>query len=164
MVQMEVRGIGGVGGGVVTYSCVGPDSAPFCISIEKGSQRLHLDIYNLSISSRITFLFARHSESSENRVGRTVPAIMAGAKPVFRHLSRSSAHRRALLRNLVTSLIQHESIATTWHKAKEAQRMAEKLISLGKRNTPAARMAASKHLFVRAWRHEHTSFGEMAHC
>lgn len=60
----------------------------------------------------------------------------------YRHLSRSSSHRQALLRNLVTSLFKHESIATTWHKAKEAQRLAEKLVTLGKKNTEASRRRA----------------------
>jgi ribosomal protein L17 len=55
----------------------------------------------------------------------------------YRHLSRSSSHRQALLRNLVTSLFKHESIATTWHKAKEAQRLAEQLVTLGKKNDTA---------------------------
>ncbi|KAI9794772.1 MAG: hypothetical protein M1816_002900 [Peltula sp. TS41687] len=67
---------------------------------------------------------------------------MAGGAPKYRHLNRHSAHRQALLRNLVTSLFTHESISTTWHKAKEAQRLAEKLITLGKRNTEAARNKA----------------------
>lgn len=60
----------------------------------------------------------------------------------YRHLSRSSSHRQALLRNLVTSLFKHETIATTWHKAKEAQRLAEKLVTLGKKNTEATRRRA----------------------
>jgi ribosomal protein L17 len=64
-------------------------------------------------------------------------------------LSRDSAHRRALLRNLVTSLIEHESISTSWPKAKEAQRLAEKLITLGKKNTEASRRSAMSTLFVR---------------
>ena len=67
----------------------------------------------------------------------------------YRHLSRKSSHRKALLRNLVTSLIEHESIATTWPKAKEAQRIAEKMISHGKKNTVASRREAGKFLFVR---------------
>jgi len=67
---------------------------------------------------------------------------MAGGAIKYRHLSRKSSHRQALLRNLVTSLIEHESISTTWHKAKEAQRLAEKLITLGKRNTQAAKNRA----------------------
>ncbi|KAK4866191.1 hypothetical protein LT330_008532 [Penicillium expansum] len=67
---------------------------------------------------------------------------MAGGGSRYRHLSRDSAHRQALLRNLVTSLFQHESITTTWPKAKEAQRLAEKLITLGKKNTEASRRRA----------------------
>ncbi|KAL8946791.1 MAG: hypothetical protein Q9222_006856 [Ikaeria aurantiellina] len=67
---------------------------------------------------------------------------MAGGAMKYRHLSRKSSHRQALLRNLVTSLFTHESIKTTWHKAKEAQRLAEKLITLGKKNTTASRQRA----------------------
>ncbi|KAF2204704.1 ribosomal protein L17 [Delitschia confertaspora ATCC 74209] len=67
---------------------------------------------------------------------------MAGGHMKYRHLSRSSAHRQALLRNLVTSLFKHESITTTWHKAKEAQRLAEKLVTLAKKNTEASRRRA----------------------
>lgn len=73
---------------------------------------------------------------------------MAGGLTKYRHLSRDSAHRRALLRNLVTSLIEHESISTSWHKAKEAQRLAEKLITLGKKNTEASKRSAMSTLFV----------------
>ncbi|GIK02716.1 hypothetical protein Aspvir_006777 [Aspergillus viridinutans] len=67
---------------------------------------------------------------------------MAGGAAKYRHLSRKSSHRQALLRNLVTSLFKHESITTTWPKAKEAQRLAEKLITLGKKNTEASRRRA----------------------
>ncbi|KAI9928562.1 hypothetical protein ASPWEDRAFT_48836 [Aspergillus wentii DTO 134E9] len=67
---------------------------------------------------------------------------MAGGATKFRHLSRKSSHRQALLRNLVTSLFEHESITTTWAKAKEAQRLADKLITLGKKNTEASRRQA----------------------
>lgn len=52
-----------------------------------------------------------------------------------------------MLRNLVTSLIQHESITTTWHKAKEAQSIAEKIISHGKRGTSTSMVAVRKVLF-----------------
>ncbi|CAK4034172.1 54S ribosomal L8, mitochondrial [Lecanosticta acicola] len=72
---------------------------------------------------------------------------MAGGLVKYRHLSRHSAHRKALLRNLVQSLIEHESISTTWPKAKEAQRLAEKLITLGKKNTTASRIQATKVFF-----------------
>ncbi|KAJ6048894.1 uncharacterized protein N7446_011577 [Penicillium canescens] len=67
---------------------------------------------------------------------------MAGGGGKYRHLSRNSAHRQALLRNLVTSLFEHETITTTWAKAKEAQRLADKLITLGKKNTEASRRRA----------------------
>ncbi|OJD28765.1 mitochondrial 54s ribosomal protein 8 [Diplodia corticola] len=67
---------------------------------------------------------------------------MAGGAAKYRHLSRKSSHRQALLRNLVTSLFEHESIQTTWHKAKEAQRLADKLITLGKKNTENSRRKA----------------------
>ncbi|KAJ5131784.1 54S ribosomal protein L8 [Penicillium atrosanguineum] len=67
---------------------------------------------------------------------------MAGGGGKYRHLGRKSSHRQALLRNLVTSLFENESITTTWHKAKEAQRLADQLITLGKKNTEASRRRA----------------------
>ncbi|KAI0434295.1 ribosomal protein L17 [Xylaria sp. FL1042] len=73
---------------------------------------------------------------------------MAGGLVKYRHLSRNSAHRQALLRNLVTSLVKHESIHTTWPKAKEAQRLAEKLITLAKRNNETSRRAATGILYT----------------
>ncbi|KAI9706237.1 MAG: hypothetical protein M1820_004812 [Bogoriella megaspora] len=72
---------------------------------------------------------------------------MAGGHMKYRALSRKSSHRQALLKNLVTSLIEHESIVTTWYKAKEAQRLAEKLITLGKKNTEASRRSAHSKVF-----------------
>jgi|SRR5580765_5067143 len=56
-----------------------------------------------------------------------------------RKLSRTSSHRRALLRNLVTALFQYERIETTLEKAKEARRLAERLITFAKRGDLAAR-------------------------
>ena len=50
----------------------------------------------------------------------------------YRKLRRDSAHRMALLRNLVTSLIEHERIITTVAKAKEARKFAEKMMTLAK--------------------------------
>ncbi|KAF2018127.1 50S ribosomal protein L17 [Aaosphaeria arxii CBS 175.79] len=73
---------------------------------------------------------------------------MAGGHMKYRHLSRSSSHRQALLRNLVTSLLKHETISTTWHKAKEAQRLAEKVITLAKKNTEASRRRAHQILYT----------------
>ena len=74
---------------------------------------------------------------------------MAGGALKYRHLGRESSHRHALLRNLVTSLFEHESISTTWPKAKEAQRLAEKLITMGKKNTEASRRRATQIFYVR---------------
>ncbi|KAL2133733.1 hypothetical protein VTI74DRAFT_1813 [Chaetomium olivicolor] len=73
---------------------------------------------------------------------------MAGGHMKYRQLSRDSAHRKALLRNLVTSLIKDESIHTTWPKAKEAQRLAEKLITHAKKNDEVARRKAQGILFT----------------
>ena len=56
-----------------------------------------------------------------------------------RKLSRTATHRRAVLRNLVTALFQFERIETTVAKAKEARRLAERLITFGKRGDLAAR-------------------------
>jgi large subunit ribosomal protein L17 len=56
-----------------------------------------------------------------------------------RKLSRTHSHRRALLRNLVTALFQYERIETTVEKAKEARRLAERLITFGKQGDLAAR-------------------------
>lgn len=65
----------------------------------------------------------------------------------YRGLGRTSSHRQAMLRNMVTSLIQHESITTTWHKAKEAQSIAERIISHGKKGTSTSMVAVRKVLF-----------------
>ena len=59
-----------------------------------------------------------------------------------RRLSRTKEHRLAMRRNLVASLIQHETISTTIEKAKEVKPFAEKLITLAKKGTLAARRRA----------------------
>ncbi len=61
-------------------------------------------------------------------------------------LSRNTEHRRALLRNLVTSLILRERIETTVAKAKAARPLAERLITLGKRGDLHARRLAASYL------------------
>ena len=63
-----------------------------------------------------------------------------------RRLSRSSAHREALLQNLAASLFKHEQITTTLPKAKELRPVAEKLITLGKRGGLHARRQAIAQL------------------
>ena len=50
-----------------------------------------------------------------------------------RKLQKTTSHRLAMLDNMVTSLLEHESIKTTVPKAKEARRLAERIITLGKR-------------------------------
>ncbi len=57
-------------------------------------------------------------------------------------LGRSPAHRKALLRNMVTSLLEHERIQTTHAKARELRRTAERMITLGKRGGLHARRRA----------------------
>jgi large subunit ribosomal protein L17 len=57
-------------------------------------------------------------------------------------LGRTSSHRKAMLRNMVTSLLQHEKIRTTDVKAKELKKVAEKMITLGKRGDLHARRQA----------------------
>ena|ERR1043166_674005 len=59
-----------------------------------------------------------------------------------RKLSRSSSHRWALMRNLITSLLRDEKIRTTDPKAKELRRWAERIITLGKQGTLHARRQA----------------------
>lgn len=59
-------------------------------------------------------------------------------------LSRNTEHRRALLRNLVTSLILEERIETTVAKAKAARGIAERMITLGKRGDLHARRLAAR--------------------
>ncbi len=59
-----------------------------------------------------------------------------------RRLSRTSEHRLAMRRNLVSSLFEHETISTTIEKAKEVSPFAEKLITLAKEGTLAARRRA----------------------
>lgn len=59
-----------------------------------------------------------------------------------RRLGRTSEHRLAMRRNLVCSLFEHETISTTVEKAKEVKAFAEKLITLAKKGTLAARRRA----------------------
>lgn len=59
-----------------------------------------------------------------------------------KRLGRTSAHREAMLRNMVTSLLEHERIVTTVPKAKEARRVADRMITLAKRGDLHARRQA----------------------
>lgn len=61
-------------------------------------------------------------------------------------LGRNTSHRRALLRNLVTSLVLEERVRTTVPKAKAIRPWAERMITLGKRGTLHARRQAASYL------------------
>lgn len=64
-----------------------------------------------------------------------------------KRLRRNTAHRRALLRNLVTSFLEKERIRTTLAKAKATRPLAEKMITLAKKNTLHARRQALRFIF-----------------
>ena len=59
-----------------------------------------------------------------------------------RHLNRTSAHRKAMFKNMAVSLIEHEVIKTTLPKAKELRRVVEPLITLAKNDSVANRRLA----------------------
>jgi len=67
-----------------------------------------------------------------------------------RELGRTAEHRRALMRNLVTELFRHERIETTEAKAKEARRLAERLITFAKRGDLHARRHVDRFVMDRA--------------
>lgn len=62
----------------------------------------------------------------------------------YRKLGRNSAQRKALLRDLITDLIINEQIETTLCKAKELQKLADKMVTLGKKGDLAAIRQAAK--------------------
>ena len=64
-----------------------------------------------------------------------------------KRLRRNTAQRRALLRNLVTSFLEKERIRTTLAKAKAARPLAEKMITLAKKNTLHARRQTLKFIY-----------------
>ena len=64
----------------------------------------------------------------------------------YRRLNRTHEHRKALFANMAGSLIEHEQIKTTLPKAKELKRIADKLITLGKRGDLHARRQAAAQL------------------
>jgi|SRR5688572_1582192 large subunit ribosomal protein L17 len=68
----------------------------------------------------------------------------------LRKLGRTSSHRAAMLRNMTVSLLRHEEITTTLPKAKELRRVAEPMITLGKKPSLANRRLAYDRLRDRA--------------
>jgi large subunit ribosomal protein L17 len=77
-----------------------------------------------------------------------------------RKLGRTSSHRKAMMRNLVTSLLNHEKIITTDAKAKELRSVADKMITLGKRGSLHARRQALS--FIRDRKVTDKVFGELS--
>ena len=63
-----------------------------------------------------------------------------------RKLNRTSSHRKAMFSNMAVALLTHEQIKTTLPKAKELRRVADKMITLGKRGTLHARRRAHAYL------------------
>ena len=66
--------------------------------------------------------------------------------PGTRKLGRSTAHRKAMLRSLTTSLLENGKMVTTVERAKEVRCMAEKMITLGKKNTLHTRRQALAYI------------------
>ena len=66
--------------------------------------------------------------------------------PGTRKLGRPTAHRNAMLRGMVTLLLENGQVETTLTRAKEVRSMAEKMITLGKKNTLASRRAAMAYI------------------
>ena len=75
-------------------------------------------------------------------------------------LGRTTSHRKAMLRTMVTSFLKHEKIKTTDLKAKELRKVAEKMITLGKRGDLHARRQAAA--FVREREMVGKLFGELS--
>lgn len=65
---------------------------------------------------------------------------------IYRKLGMTSSHRRAMLRNLTTDILKHGRVTTTETRAKEARRMVEKMITLGKRGDLHARRQALSYM------------------
>ena len=67
--------------------------------------------------------------------------------PGYKKLGRDSAHRKSMLRNLVTDLLREGRITTTEDRAKEARRQAEKMITLAKRGDLHARRQVLAYVY-----------------
>jgi len=65
----------------------------------------------------------------------------------YQKLGRTTGHRRAMLRNLVTSLFRDERIKTTEARAKEVKSIAEKMVTLAKRGDLSARRQALEYIW-----------------
>lgn len=77
-----------------------------------------------------------------------------------RKLGMKTAHRQAVLRNLITSLMEHGRVVTTLPKAKEAKRLADQMVTLAKNGTVHARRQALA--FIKSKEAVNKLFGEIA--
>jgi large subunit ribosomal protein L17 len=99
---------------------------------------------------------ASSSKRSRTPAAAGVRKVLIGKGFTMRHrvagykLGRNTSHRRALLRNLVTSLIMEERIETTTAKAKAMKPLVEKMITLGKKGDLSARRLAAGYLLTDA--------------
>jgi large subunit ribosomal protein L17 len=75
-------------------------------------------------------------------------------KSGYRHLNRTASHRKALFRNLATSLLRSEKVETTVEKAKELRPIVEKLITLGRRSDIHAKRKAYSYVEDKAVVHK----------
>ena len=66
--------------------------------------------------------------------------------PGTRKLGRPTAHRKAMMRGMVTLLLENGQVETTLSRAKEVRSIAEKMITLGKKNTLASRRSALAYI------------------
>ena len=64
----------------------------------------------------------------------------------YRRLNRTASHRKAMFANMAVSLLNHEQIKTTLPKAKELRRVADKMITLGKKGSLHSRRQAASFL------------------
>ncbi len=67
-----------------------------------------------------------------------------------RGLGRNCGHRKALLRNLITSLFEHQRIETTLAKGKEVKKIAERLVTLGVRGDQHARRQVMSYVYTKS--------------
>ncbi len=65
----------------------------------------------------------------------------------YAKLGRNTGHRKAMLRNLVTSLLRNERITTTESRAKEVKSIAEKMVTLAKQGDLSARRQALEYIY-----------------
>ena len=92
------------------------------------------------------------SSSSSTKIRSSRPRLTRNKADTMRHrkkgraLSRTASHKKATMRNMATSLFEHERIETTTAKAKELRPFAERLITLGKRGDLHARRLAGRQI------------------